>query len=156
MPILQELITKGYITRPYLGVELYTVDRYVAYYNSLGVNKGAVVTTVQPGSPAAKAGMRKLDVITKYQGKGYNNCAGTTARTEEFKDRTGSDRYLREGQDHHDGHHATYPEPAAQISPRPCPAQETFFNPRTTSMPDILNFSECADASGAPLTSSNS
>ena len=51
LPILQELINKGYITRPFLGVELYTVNDYVAYYNGLAVNRGAIVTTIQPGSP---------------------------------------------------------------------------------------------------------
>ncbi len=69
MPILQELINKGYVTRPFLGVELYTVTDYVAYYNGLGVKQGAVVTFVQPGSPAANAGIKKLDVITKFQGQ---------------------------------------------------------------------------------------
>lgn len=69
MPILQELISKGYVTRPYMGVELYTVTQYVAYYNGLSADHGAVVTLVQPGSPAAKAGLKRLDVITKYQGK---------------------------------------------------------------------------------------
>ncbi|MGA2159530.1 MAG: trypsin-like peptidase domain-containing protein [Dehalococcoidia bacterium] len=69
MPVLQELINKGYVTRPFLGLELYTVNDYVAYYNGLGVNQGAVITFVQPGSPAAKAGLKKLDVITKYQGQ---------------------------------------------------------------------------------------
>jgi serine protease Do len=72
MPILQELITKGYVTRPYLGVESATVTRYIAYYNGLAVNHGAVVTYVQPGSPAARAGLRRLDVIIKYQDKDIN------------------------------------------------------------------------------------
>ena len=69
LPILQELINKGYVTRPFLGVELYTVNDYVAYYNHLPVNRGAVVTVVQPGSPAANAGLRRLDVILKYRNK---------------------------------------------------------------------------------------
>jgi serine protease Do len=69
LPILQELITKGYVTRPFLGVELYTVNDYVAHYNRLPINRGAVVTVVQPGSPAANAGLRRLDVILKYQNK---------------------------------------------------------------------------------------
>ncbi len=73
LPILQELISKGYVTRPFLGVELYTVDEYVAYYNNLGINRGAVVTVVQPGSPAAKAGLRRLDVIIKFKGQDVNN-----------------------------------------------------------------------------------
>lgn len=73
LPILTELINKGYVTRPFLGVELYTVNDYVAYYNGLSVNRGAVITFVQPNSPAAKAGLRRLDVIIKYQGKDVNS-----------------------------------------------------------------------------------
>ena len=73
LPILQELITKGYVIRPFLGVELYTVNEYVAYYNNLGTTKGAVVTVVQSGSPAARAGLRRLDVITRYKGQDISN-----------------------------------------------------------------------------------
>jgi len=36
------------------------------------VKRGAIITTVQPGSPAAKAGLRRLDVIIRYQGKEVN------------------------------------------------------------------------------------
>jgi len=72
MPILQELITRGYITRPFLGVELYTVNKSIAYYYGLGVDHGAAVTFVQASSPAAQAGLRRLDVITKYQDKDIN------------------------------------------------------------------------------------
>ncbi len=72
MPIIQELINQGYVTRPFLGVELYTVNDYVAYYNGLSVKRGAVITYVQPGSPAANAGLKKFDVITNYKGKEIN------------------------------------------------------------------------------------
>ncbi len=75
LPILQELISKGYVTRPFLGVELYTVNDYVAYYNRLPINRGAVVTVVQPGSPAAQAGLRRLDVILKYQNKDISSAS---------------------------------------------------------------------------------
>lgn len=73
LPILQELITNGYVTRPFLGVELFTVNEYVAYYNGLGTSKGAVVTVVQSGSPADIAGLRRLDVITQYNGQDISN-----------------------------------------------------------------------------------
>lgn len=73
LPILQELINKGFVTRPFLGVELYTVNDYVAYYNGLGVTHGAVVTVIQSGSPAAIAGLKRLDVITKYKNQEINN-----------------------------------------------------------------------------------
>jgi serine protease Do len=73
MPILQELINKGYITRPFLGVELYTVNQSIAYHYGLGTDHGAAVTFVQAGSPAAKANLKRLDVITKYQDKDINS-----------------------------------------------------------------------------------
>jgi len=69
LPILQELVNKGYVTRPFLGADLYPVNEYIAYYNGLSVKRGAIVTTVQPGSPAARAGLRRLDVIIRYHGK---------------------------------------------------------------------------------------
>jgi len=44
-------------------------NEYIAYYIGLSVKRGAIVTTVQPGSPAARAGLRRLDVIIRYHGK---------------------------------------------------------------------------------------
>ena len=73
MPIIEELINKGYVTRPFLGVELYTVNQYVAYTNNLSIDYGAIITFVQPGSPASNAGLRRYDIITKYHGKDVNN-----------------------------------------------------------------------------------
>jgi serine protease Do len=69
LPIIEQLIKQGYVVRPWLGVTLYTVDQYVAMMNRLPVDKGVVVTLVQPGSPAAEAGLQELDVITKFKGK---------------------------------------------------------------------------------------
>jgi serine protease Do len=69
MPIIEQLIRQGYVTRPWLGVTLYTVDQYVATVNRLSVNKGVVVVYVKAGSPADQAGLRKLDVITRFKDK---------------------------------------------------------------------------------------
>jgi serine protease Do len=69
IPIIEQLIKQGYIVRPWLGVTLYTVDQYVAMINRLPVDKGVVVAYVSPGSPAAEAGLRELDVITRFKGK---------------------------------------------------------------------------------------
>jgi serine protease Do len=69
IPTIEQLIKQGYIVRPWLGVTLYTVDQYVAMINRLPVDKGAVVTYVSPGSPAAEAGLQELDVITKFKGQ---------------------------------------------------------------------------------------
>ncbi len=72
MPIIEQLIRNGYVVRPWLGVSLYTVDRYVAMINRLPVDKGAVITHVASGSPAEKAGLKQLDVIVRFKGKEVN------------------------------------------------------------------------------------
>jgi serine protease Do len=69
IPIIEQLIKQGYVTRPWLGVTLYTVDQYIAMVNRLSVDKGAVVAYVKPGSPAAEAGLQQLDVITRFKDK---------------------------------------------------------------------------------------
>ncbi len=69
IPIIEQLIRQGYVTRPWLGVNLYTVDRYIAMANRLPVERGVVITYVAPGSPAEKAGLRQLDVIIRFKGK---------------------------------------------------------------------------------------
>jgi serine protease Do len=69
IPIIEQLITQGYVIRPWLGVTVYTVDQYVAMVNRLPVSKGVVVAYVKPGSPAAAAGLQQLDVITQFKGK---------------------------------------------------------------------------------------
>jgi serine protease Do len=70
MPIIQQLIQKGYVIRPTLGLSgLYTVDSYVLYRYRLGVDKGVFVTAVDAGSPAEKADIRVRDVITAFNNK---------------------------------------------------------------------------------------
>jgi serine protease Do len=70
MPIIQQLIQKGYVVRPTLGLSgLYTVDSYVVYRYRTGVDTGVFVTAVDAGSPAEKAGIRVRDVITAFNNK---------------------------------------------------------------------------------------
>jgi len=68
-PVIQELIHQGYVTRPWLGVSLYTVDPFVAAANKLSVDKGAVIVEVLPDSPAEDAGLKERDVIIAFEGK---------------------------------------------------------------------------------------
>ena len=67
-PIIQELVNKGYVTRPYLGVSLYTVDQYAISQRKLKVNKGVLVLQVTAGSPADIAGIKQDDVIVSIGG----------------------------------------------------------------------------------------
>jgi putative serine protease PepD len=56
--ILPDLIQKGYIPYPWIGLEMQTIIPEFAKEMSLPVNKGILVAKVIPGSPASKAGLR--------------------------------------------------------------------------------------------------
>lgn len=67
-PVVQSLINQGYVIRPWLGVSLYTVDRFTARINQLSVEEGALVVEVSARSPASEAGLERGDVIVEFQG----------------------------------------------------------------------------------------
>jgi serine protease Do len=69
LPVISELITRGKVNRPYLGVAFYTVTPLVSSQFDLGVEKGVLLTIVEQGSPADIAGLRKGDVITGFAGE---------------------------------------------------------------------------------------
>jgi Trypsin-like serine proteases, typically periplasmic, contain C-terminal PDZ domain len=73
-PIIEDLIHQGYVTRPWLGVGLYTVDSLVAKMNNLSVDKGALIVKLCENSPADAAGLQEGDVIIRFAGKEINNC----------------------------------------------------------------------------------
>jgi len=61
--VLNDLIKKGKVIKPYLGVILQPLDEELAQYFGAPNTDGALVSYVAPGSPAEKAGMLKGDVI---------------------------------------------------------------------------------------------
>jgi serine protease Do len=67
-PIIQELVTKGYVTRPWLGVGLYTVDQLAIQQLSLTIDHGVLLVEIVKGSPADQAGLEQWDVITSIGG----------------------------------------------------------------------------------------
>jgi serine protease Do len=72
--IMDELITKGSVTRGYLGLAplSLTYEQKQRY----GVKEGALVARVDDGTPAAKAGFQVEDVIVRYNGKPITDDAG--------------------------------------------------------------------------------
>src|SRR5690625_559545 len=74
-PIIEELEIKGTVTRPYLGVEIYSLDEVpkAEWKNTLrlpeDVEGGVYIWSVEPSSPASEAGIERLDVITSFAGE---------------------------------------------------------------------------------------
>jgi serine protease Do len=66
-PIIEELIHRGYIIRPWLGVYLQTLDWLTILANNLPVDKGVLIVKVVPDSPAEVAGLKEGDIIIKFQ-----------------------------------------------------------------------------------------
>jgi serine protease Do len=67
--MLPTLIKGGKITRGMLGVAIQEINEDLAKQFHLSEAKGALVSQVQPDSPAAKAGIKVGDVIVGYDGK---------------------------------------------------------------------------------------
>ncbi|MFI5337015.1 MAG: Do family serine endopeptidase, partial [Opitutales bacterium] len=64
--IMEQLVAKGRVDRGFLGVTTQTLTDDLA--KQFGVEHGALVTDLSPGSAAEKAGLHRGDVITKING----------------------------------------------------------------------------------------
>jgi serine protease Do len=67
--VSDQLRTAGRVTRGRIGVQIGPVTKDVAESLGLGKAQGALVTGVESGSPAEKAGVEAGDIITKFEGK---------------------------------------------------------------------------------------
>jgi serine protease Do len=71
-PVIDALRRGERPQRGYLGVGLQPVDEDIASSLGLPKDRGEIVRTVQPGTPAAKAGIQQGDVIVSVGGKEVN------------------------------------------------------------------------------------
>ena len=67
--VMDQLVTNGTVRRARLGVRIQPITPDMASALGLETSRGALVSTVDEGSPAAKAGLKQGDVITQYNGK---------------------------------------------------------------------------------------
>lgn len=75
-PIAEELMSKGKIERPFIGIGMMDLEQVPENYQTgtLGLsgsqlNKGVYIRQVASGSPADKAGLKENDVIVSFNGK---------------------------------------------------------------------------------------
>ncbi|MFH2070934.1 MAG: Do family serine endopeptidase [Elusimicrobiota bacterium] len=64
--ILDDLIHKGKVVRGWLGIEIKQIDEAIQKQFSLKEKSGALINNVLPGSPAEKSGLKRGDVIIKF------------------------------------------------------------------------------------------
>jgi len=67
--IMTQLVTKGSVERAYIGITYQDVDPQISSALNLSTTDGVVVTQVEPGTPAAKAGLQEGDVILVFDGQ---------------------------------------------------------------------------------------
>ena len=66
MGIVESIIEKGYISKPYIGISVADVSSETQQY---GIPAGAAIQAVAENGPAAQAGLQRGDVITAADGK---------------------------------------------------------------------------------------
>ena len=78
-PIIDEIVAKGRVERPWLGVSVMTLTPAIAQQIGIPMVEGVVLSEAVAGSPAARAGLRQGDVITALDGQPIK-------RTEDLRD----------------------------------------------------------------------
>ena len=88
----------GSVARGYLGVEIQPVSQDIAENLGLKSAAGAIVDKVMPGTPAAEAGLKTGDVITKLNGKEVDDASDLTRQVGMLKPGEKVElTYLRDG-----------------------------------------------------------
>jgi 2-alkenal reductase len=64
--VAQQIIQNGYFARPNMGINWQMITPPIASRYDLPVEWGAYVTGVQENGPAANAGLKEGDIITKF------------------------------------------------------------------------------------------
>ncbi len=67
--VLSQLKERGKVTRGWIGVSVQELTPELAKSFGLKEAKGALVSSVNPGDPAAKAGLKAGDIIVSFDGK---------------------------------------------------------------------------------------
>ena len=71
--IIDELMQKGYVARPYLGVTIFDKPTAARYGYQLTIDRGVYIFRVGHNAPAGIAGLQRGDVILAIDGKDVNS-----------------------------------------------------------------------------------
>ena len=85
MPILDDLMNKGYVSTPKIGITGSNITSAVQRYYNLPVSSGVLVVSVETGSCAEAAGIAEGDVIVAADGKEISDMDGLVAAKNRHK-----------------------------------------------------------------------
>jgi serine protease Do len=69
MDVVEQLKSKGHVTRGWLGIIIQDVTRDLAESFGMTDARGALVARILPGGPAEKVGIQVGDIVTEFDGK---------------------------------------------------------------------------------------
>ncbi|MGD9966958.1 MAG: Do family serine endopeptidase [Hyphomonadaceae bacterium] len=78
--IVRQLLSSGRVSRGWIGVSIQPLDEDIAHSLGLEEARGALVASVTPDGPAARAGIQQGDVILTYNGDRIENSRDLTQR----------------------------------------------------------------------------
>jgi serine protease DegQ len=67
--VMEQIIEKGSVTRGWIGVGVQDINKELADSFKLAASKGVLITQIERGSPADKAGVKLGDVLVAVNGK---------------------------------------------------------------------------------------
>jgi serine protease Do len=158
--VVGQLESHGKVARGWLGVEIQSVSPEIASSLGLKNEKGAIIATVVPNGPAAKAGLEQGDVVTAIDGKPVDDnrdvtrkVASVTAGTSTTftVNRQGAEKDIKvQIGARPDDKIASAEPPTPAIVPSTASAMGLGLSPLTPEARKTLNLS--ADATGVVIT----
>ncbi|SDG15435.1 serine protease Do [Selenomonas sp. WCT3] len=83
--VINEIMEKGYVARPYLGVSVFDPQTAARYGYQLNIDKGVYVFQLTLNGPSGKAGLQRGDIILKLDGQETNSVQDLRAKIAEHK-----------------------------------------------------------------------
>lgn len=82
--IIDELMQNGNVDKPYLGVQVYSIDDQFKQIYNININ-GVYIVSVDSGSAAERAGLQASDIITAIDGKAITSGSELSAEISKHK-----------------------------------------------------------------------
>ena len=99
-PVMEQILKQGKVIRGYLGIRLQSMSPELAKSFGARTTQGALVSDVVPESPAARAGLRRGDIILAVDGEAVLDSRRLTLRVSQAAPGTAVDlRLLRDGKE---------------------------------------------------------